>query len=1647
MVHGLGGGKDLRLVLGDDERTASLLFDHEMEQKKKHQAPQSGLAQAAAAAGAAAGTPATLPPEVCRLRELAGPSPHNDEDDGKCPVSPVEEQDIPGAIFNDPESSSEQELIRTLTDFYFCTRDGQPIELDVLERPSAERPELMGFGTLVQPLRAAEIDRICLASVTSSSSMNQLKRSNEEALLDSHNDNDDDDTTTTTKASKQMKLDRPAENTSETITPLSSSSSLEEQLNDGHSGNSNISVSEDQLDLLESRFIYTEHSPRNQRIVLRGISDWCLDYSPGNPTLWIITPEAWYKIAGPLSGVFPHSSYRPSFDRPRRMFEAAFQAAQVLKDRIHPSRSKRKLSYRQTMLEILDQSQMSGRYGLTEAFLVEHYPFLVSQIIDLEKDDVTSEAPDSSRSSTMFFQNLKRLHEFYLIRKSREEDKLSRRLEREAQWKTQKEERLKRLEAEKVQRRMEMAAKKAYDAKYPMEDLALLTEEYGDKAASHPKRPESTIYSPLKSPQSCPPHVLGDVVMMWQIFQTFFSHDPTHDDQSMEETASEASQESNDDSTLPSETNEPVSLIHSIMISGWTFEDLVECLVAEKNPSSSQSSTNEKVTLEQLVMSFLSIILSSSRSSASTEDENNGSIPTKEYQRISILNDPLIQQVMSEYGIEPSTFSFAETSDDLPFPPVTIWSWPEILRQLMIIDSNRSGAAASSDDSGSGYAALIGYHQDPLPYCQIVLQILLVQKTSHPESLSHELEQAFLNIQSELRLMNSLPSPSSSSQSLSFILMERKEKFTQDIRTILSSPTLPMMDNDIKEDHCATKEAQEKQRLLVLFEAEFDRIVSGPLAQNSRQMEKALPELKQKCVAEDPQSVNNVDADFRNIYQVIRYLTVLRVDEWPIEIKVQSLVWCCHEFLQLESTRKVIDDRLTTASELIKQQREDEKEDRRKRRMQNAVSTTDENSSDTEETNEEEGAHDAEKDDEAEESDENEVDQDEKNSDEEDENEEQELEHEIQLRQLKWEKEMMKSGCVYQFSIGEDRYHNRYWSLYWCTCYEAFDSHEEERPNNEEEERPMEQRFFIEDFRSGEFYQYAFNNEEELRSLRKWLNPKGIRESKLIQALEAIKPLNPGDSKPLRDNYTNTRAPQDQSSTIEVLSAFGSFATHTIPLKTVHGHYQPFPILREMVAEIENRLMVHSSSSLSQEANDILWTPKKDLSCCIALGDFIDYVGALEEHISKSTRFPDILFQYKWKHDNLRSMWRMQLQSCFTPSQLSTVVYRLMDEMLDEDACIDILYSPFHDEAGAGRKKWVKCRQKEQRLSGSYLPSVGQEMVYFGPGHAEAIHTDSTVYSSPSNFVWPGDLPVLTTAFVRVTHMSYHAGAGDPYCRVTLSSLDDQDPPASEPTSYSICSPSSAAQQFGRIVLRIVAKMKSDRDAQPFLELVNEDEYPDYYQLIGTPVSLLTMETKARASGYEDIDAFLAEVLLLVSNCRLYCQEDFPELIPMAERLQEIALYQTKKMYRDISAVNDDRAQDPQHLKKNNSTNEELSVPSTFVVVLRLENRLRPFLIDRKVYQDAVSTKFTSGTSFRLNMYDEHGYPLSSSSSEQEGGVLIGSTPFLTNGLLPWEALQFCYEKLDDGSQNQFINPWEIQAVVDTSTRDSKPHRRRSRKR
>jgi hypothetical protein len=71
-------------------------------------------------------------------------------------------------------------------------------------------------------------------------------------------------------------------------------------------------------------------------------------------------------------------------------------------------------------------------------------------------------------------------------------------------------------------------------------------------------------------------------------------------------------------------------------------------------------------------------------------------------------------------------------------------------------------------------------------------------------------------------------------------------------------------------------------------------------------------------------------------------------------------------------------------------------------------------------------------------------------------------------------------------------------------------------------------------------------------------------------------------------------------------------------------------------------------------------------------------------------------------------------------------------------------------------------------------------------------------------------------------------------------------------------------------ILKILKKLKDQRDAIIFLNPVDASLYPDYYTIIKHPMDLATMSLKLDREEYSAVEQFVADVQLMLRNCFTY---------------------------------------------------------------------------------------------------------------------------------------------------------------------------------
>jgi hypothetical protein len=79
---------------------------------------------------------------------------------------------------------------------------------------------------------------------------------------------------------------------------------------------------------------------------------------------------------------------------------------------------------------------------------------------------------------------------------------------------------------------------------------------------------------------------------------------------------------------------------------------------------------------------------------------------------------------------------------------------------------------------------------------------------------------------------------------------------------------------------------------------------------------------------------------------------------------------------------------------------------------------------------------------------------------------------------------------------------------------------------------------------------------------------------------------------------------------------------------------------------------------------------------------------------------------------------------------------------------------------------------------------------------------------------------------------------------------------------------------LSRSLEKIVQFLKKNQFYKPFHEAVNQEEYPDYLNIIKRPMDLSKVLKKIQTYKYESLPSFKQDVQLMINNCELYCGQD-----------------------------------------------------------------------------------------------------------------------------------------------------------------------------
>lgn len=96
-------------------------------------------------------------------------------------------------------------------------------------------------------------------------------------------------------------------------------------------------------------------------------------------------------------------------------------------------------------------------------------------------------------------------------------------------------------------------------------------------------------------------------------------------------------------------------------------------------------------------------------------------------------------------------------------------------------------------------------------------------------------------------------------------------------------------------------------------------------------------------------------------------------------------------------------------------------------------------------------------------------------------------------------------------------------------------------------------------------------------------------------------------------------------------------------------------------------------------------------------------------------------------------------------------------------------------------------------------------------------------------------------------------------------------------------------------IQNILTELQNHASAWPFLQPVNKEEVPDYYDFIKEPMDLSTMEVKLENNCYAKMEDFIYDARLVFNNCRKYNGEN-TSYFKYANRLEKFFVSKIKEI-------------------------------------------------------------------------------------------------------------------------------------------------------
>ncbi|KAL4509276.1 hypothetical protein ABPG72_018207 [Tetrahymena utriculariae] len=130
--------------------------------------------------------------------------------------------------------------------------------------------------------------------------------------------------------------------------------------------------------------------------------------------------------------------------------------------------------------------------------------------------------------------------------------------------------------------------------------------------------------------------------------------------------------------------------------------------------------------------------------------------------------------------------------------------------------------------------------------------------------------------------------------------------------------------------------------------------------------------------------------------------------------------------------------------------------------------------------------------------------------------------------------------------------------------------------------------------------------------------------------------------------------------------------------------------------------------------------------------------------------------------------------------------------------------------------------------------------------------------------------------------------SGKEYAALIQNSMDNEDPENPKVTPSDIPGVAfsgwewkdyhelkkSKERSFNLQCANVIENMKRHKQSWPFLDPVNKDDVPDYYDVITDPIDIKAIEKKLQNNQYVDKDQFIKDVKRIFTNAKIYNQPD-----------------------------------------------------------------------------------------------------------------------------------------------------------------------------